>query len=468
MEENSALTEADLERLREFSIRMGIDFPYDIKGRKRALTISSKRGEANNASPRLFRKSDISLQGLGEEARKRLKNFSENMGIDLNQLTQVPNEIKTDEEIANIADEITENLQEQFSEEERIALEEHNRREEEVRSKEPKTTKPEKRKVTKTKQILGQRRYTDPKKRLLLNRILLRIDYNNGAFKELEEAYQNGEITAEDIEESKNGKTRHDRSLYKEVQEYEDVIEDVKVKKGWRAFKIGMAGVLLASCIVLSNSIAKEFANKFDLPTSPTNITYEIASDEEKNSAKLLIDTVKESTDYEFANLSEEQMIDAALRMPSILKRNSADNFRAAFMNFSDQKKLDDLLLKAYGEEFNELTYNQRLDLRQLTYELLGTMGEEGLEKQKWLRSPELVEELIDKYNSREEGQGGPYANPGGVAGYGLTEEWKGGKAIIERESTGGIKVIIDTPSTLDTRVVAESTKNTEEGFEIE
>ncbi len=197
---------------------MGIDFLYDIKGRRRPLTINSKRGEANNASPRLFRKSDIPLESLGEEARKRLKNFSENIGIDLNELTKIPNEIKTDEKIANIADEISRNLQEQFSEEERIALEEHNRLEEEIKSKGIKTIKPEKRKVTKPKQIISQRRYTDPKKRLLLNRILLRIDYNNGGFKDLEEAYRNGEITAEDIEESKNGKTRKDRSLYKEVQ----------------------------------------------------------------------------------------------------------------------------------------------------------------------------------------------------------------------------------------------------------
>ena len=111
------------------------------------------------------------------------------------------------------------------------------------------------------KNVAKQTRFTEPKKRNLLSRIILQEKIDRGSFEYVEDYYDT--FLPSEIEDSKNAKKRSEKRLYKEVQAYEDARDDVTVRRGWRAFKIGLATALLAGSLALANHVGNEVKETF-------------------------------------------------------------------------------------------------------------------------------------------------------------------------------------------------------------
>lgn len=89
----------------------------------------------------------------------------------------------------------------------------------------------------------GKRRITPPKKRSFINRLHLANKYQRGKF----------ELAEEDAEMVKNGEilvSSLDKKEWKAIQKYEDARDDVKLRKGWTAFKTALAGMALAGVVL--------------------------------------------------------------------------------------------------------------------------------------------------------------------------------------------------------------------------
>ena len=102
-------------------------------------------------------------------------------------------------------------------------------------------------KISKPKTIPNNR-FTEPKKRSLLKRVMLQMKYNRGAFDYIEDEYDN--LTKQELEEYRTSKFRSDRCYYKEVQQYEDATDDVTVRKGWTKFKVGLIALTLTGLTI--------------------------------------------------------------------------------------------------------------------------------------------------------------------------------------------------------------------------
>lgn len=101
-----------------------------------------------------------------------------------------------------------------------------------------------------------KRRITPPKKRNIFSRFSNMIRYNRGDFEFEEEdvlAYKNGELSIEDLEDE-----------WKEIQRYEDAKDDVKLRKGWNAFKITLAGLALAGSLFACKTAADKIEQQFN------------------------------------------------------------------------------------------------------------------------------------------------------------------------------------------------------------
>lgn len=351
------------------------------------------------------------------------------------------NPYKSDKEIDKLAKEISKNIQKRIQKEDR-----------EIKRENAKT----KRTLRKPKAKKNVHfRYTDPKKRLLISRLLLAYDYDHGHFSDIAKAYRNGEYTFEEVEESKNATKRRDRRLYKELQQYEDIRDDVKARAGYKALVCGLAGIALAACIAIPikgiNYITNDIAARAEVHQMQP-ISYETAEDIQIEMADKTIADIKENTDYRFSNLSQIQMEDAILRIPAVLSKTPETTFNSYSMKFSDQLLLDKLLSRAYEYEKDGVTYSEydtfsaeeKLDLKQLLYEYMG-QKDEFMKVRSLVRSPEGVERLIEGYNNATQ-NGGARANPGTVAGYGATKGWNGERCRIDRNSDGTITVVYLEP----------------------
>lgn len=237
-------------------------------------------------------------------------------------------------------------------------------------------------------------RLTEPKKRFLFRRIMLQMKYNSGDFDYIEDDYD--DLTREDMKYYKTSKDRDDREFYKEVQSYEDATDDVTVRRGWLAFKISLATIMLCTSIgFIHHTVQDIYASA---PKEPVVITLQEATSEQISSAKNEINSLKINSEYDFENLTYQEQIDAALRIPIIESKINEQTFKSAIFNFKDQELLDEIIQKSFSEEeYNSYSDDKKYDLRKLAYELLED------NKKEYARDPEVLKELAEKQRIEKE-----------------------------------------------------------------
>lgn len=251
-------------------------------------------------------------------------------------------------------------------------------------------------------------RYTEPKKRNLLTRIILQHALDKGLYEDIEEDY--GFISEKEIEMSKNAKKRSERRFYKEVQEYEDAKDDVRLRKGWKAFKIGLAASLLAGSLALAGHIGGEIKNTISNPTDNEVVTIETLDENDRamyeaNLEKFL-EKVKEKDGYGFANLDDTELLDGYLRILNEEKGMTFNEFKNSLNGLKDQENLEKIVKDSFGEErYNSFSEEQKRDYRQLAYELLPLalpgLWEEGYS---YVRNPISTDVVEAKNSAREKG----------------------------------------------------------------
>lgn len=265
--------------------------------------------------------------------------------------------------------------------------------EKEIKKQRRKEEKEEKRKIKIAKTLGTEERLTEPKKRILLKRILLRTQYDKGFFDDIEEEYQDGGFTKEELEASRTARKRSDRRLYKEVQEYEDVVSDVKVKRGWMIFKVGLASALLTATVLTANQVVQDIQDMHNrMEEANRVVTIETAEQHEIESAKSTLDAIIDSTGYTFDNLSEDELIDGVLRISSEEDDITVKRCESALMRFKDQELLEQIVIDAYGEEkFATFSQEEIEEAKKLAYELLSD------DKQECLRDPQVLVEIAER-----------------------------------------------------------------------
>lgn len=258
------------------------------------------------------------------------------------------------------------------------------------------------------KKLFHKTRYTEPKKRNLLTRIILQHALDKGLYEDIEEDYDF--ISEKEIEMSKNAKKRSERRFYKEVQEYEDAKDDVRLRKGWKAFKIGLAASLLAGSLALAGHIGGEIKNTISNPANNEVVTIETLDENDRamyeaNLEKFL-EKVKEKDGYVFANLDDTELLDGYLRILNEEKGMTFNEFKNSLNGLKDQENLEKIVKDSFGEErYNSFSEEQKRDYRQLAYELLPLalpgLWEEGYS---YVRNPISTDVVEAKNSAREKG----------------------------------------------------------------
>lgn len=271
----------------------------------------------------------------------------------------------------------------------------------------------ERRKANKPKAFEREQRFTEHKERNLLSRIILQNRLAKEDFDYLEYNWETGYMTEEDIKSSKTATKRRDRKLYKEVQAYEDAVEDVTVRRGWATFKIGLATALLAGTLALAHHTGTEVAKSFNEMHSANQIVsiYEM-NDEEKeqiylNAVQIKSDVVQRDG-YHFDNLSEAEFADGYIRMMKVEKKMNKQVFEGAFLSSTqnkDQDLLDKIVSKAFEEEYANFTDAQKRDYRQLAYELLPySLPQHFKDGMYYVRNPLVIDALNARNSAKSKG----------------------------------------------------------------
>lgn len=284
--------------------------------------------------------------------------------------------------------------------------------------KEQKEEKKKQRRIAKIskqieKNLAHQTRYTEPKKRNLLSRIILQTNLARGDYDYIKDEYNT--FSQREIDESKNAAKRSDRWLYKEVQAYEDAKEDVKVRKGWTAFKIGLATAMLAGSLALANHVGNEVKRTFEGSNSSHQIVsiYDVDGEQRdyiNSKAYEVKEQIIETDGYHFDNLSEDEFVDGYYRMLNYEKRMNKNIFESAGFKITenrDQTLLDEIVQKSFDEDYENLTEAQRRDYKQLAFELLPYALPKIFENgNNYLRNPIVFDELTAKNTAKSKGYG--------------------------------------------------------------
>ena len=247
-------------------------------------------------------------------------------------------------------------------------------------------------------------RYTVPKERGICSRIINRMMYENEDYRDVEDyLYDNYGYICADLEQSRTAKTRKEQKLYKRVQAYEDAREDITMKKAFISMKVAaVAGMLVATGVAgkfLINQV-NDMINSDYVAQKEEKPTLENANDGQILYAENRLDKI----DYEFKYLTRTELLDAIIRSGSKVSGITESRARAAckdYLNFSDQKLLEDILKESYEGEYAFFTEEKKTELNQLLYEMLDE------EVKKWIRNPEKVAEIktrdAEKSNSEME-----------------------------------------------------------------
>lgn len=261
-----------------------------------------------------------------------------------------------------------------------------------IREKEKLNSSKTKLKKLSRARTIPEGRFTEPKKRSLLRRVMLQMKYSRGAFDQIEDDYD--DLTKQELEEYRTSKYRGDRKYYKEVQAYEDAYDDVTVRKGWTAFKTGLIALTLTGLtigsVAMYHGIIKDIHDNAPQPFAI--VTLAEATPEQVNIATTDLNLIKNDSEYSFDNLTQAEQLDATLRIPTVESKVSAGRFKNSIMGANlngDQELLDQIVIEAFGEE-EYVTYSdaKKEDLRKLAYELL------DIEKKEWVRDPVVLKEL--------------------------------------------------------------------------
>ena len=197
-------------------------------------------------------------------------------------------------------------------------------------------------------------RFTAPKKRNVLSRIILQKRLENDGFFDIETDYQY--LTQEEVDKSKFAKNNKDKKLFRQVQAYEDARDDDKIRKGMLAFKVGLAVIMLATMLGVTATVAESFKDSL----SPNSIvTMESMNKDEKQAYIEMINSfvfeIQEKDGYEFDYLSDEEIQDAYLKIKNKEKNMNENQYRSAWQGFRDQEFLDKIVKNSLGEEmYNE------------------------------------------------------------------------------------------------------------------
>lgn len=254
-----------------------------------------------------------------------------------------------------------------------------------------------KRKISKPKKETEyfELRYTAPKERSIVARIINRMKYESGWYEDIEKyLYDERNDVFDDIEWSKNAVKRRDRSLYKRVQEYEDAEDDISMKKAFITVKVTAAAALLVTAgfavNLLCNQVNDLMNGSFYSAPAKVKSTLANANEGQIEYARRLLAKI----DYNFEYLSNDELLDTIIRVgsePSNVTENRAMATIKKSAEFADQKLLASIVEEAYEEEYLGFDDNKKQELNQLVYEMLD-------EKAKiWIRSPEKVAQIASR-----------------------------------------------------------------------
>lgn len=234
-------------------------------------------------------------------------------------------------------------------------------------------------------------RYTIPKKRSIISRIINRRSYEKGKFGDIEDyLYDNYARAHIEIEKSRNAEKRRDQRLYKRVQKYEDAREDITTKRVFIGMKALAIATLIAAAGISVNLLTKQLediTNSGYVSTEKENSKLANASDGQILHAERILAEIN----YDFKHLSHSEQLDTVIRSGnkvSNMNENEARGTANDFLNFSDQKLIESILEETYEGEYATFSNEKKLELKQLVYEML----DENVKK--WIRSPEKVEEI--------------------------------------------------------------------------
>lgn len=237
-------------------------------------------------------------------------------------------------------------------------------------------------------------RFTEPKKRGLLSRIILQERLAREGFDYIENEYEY--LTQQEVDVSKNATKRRDKRLYKEVQAYEDATDDVTMRRGWLAFKISLAALLLAGTVVIANNTIKDFKEQL-LPTNQIE-TIQDNYDVHKLEVDSFIQKVKEEQGYEFVSLSDEQLVEAYVKILQHEKTMYDNQFKNAILH--DQELLDKIVRRVYEDEYELFSDDEKRDYRQLAYCILDVAKPNlSVEGNMYIRNP-IVCDTVEVRNS--------------------------------------------------------------------
>lgn len=217
------------------------------------------------------------------------------------------------------------------------------------------------------KNIFKQIRYTNPKKRNIISKMLLQKKLKRGFYDDIEFEYDR--IGQNKIDKAKNSNTKEGKRFYREVQEYEDAIQDVETRSGWRAFKIGLATLMLSASLIAVNKIPQNMEGIKNTTQTEVNKNNNEKIDEEQ--IKYFKENVKNYDGYEFDFLTDNELFSTKNKLAEIGNKLSKSTYEVVRTGNGDQEFLDSLVQKAFGSEYESFSDEQKRDYRQLAYEVL-------------------------------------------------------------------------------------------------
>ncbi len=240
-------------------------------------------------------------------------------------------------------------------------------------------------------------RYTMPKERGILARIINQIKYENGWYKDIEDYLDDEDnFVWDDMELSKNAEKRRDQRLYKRVQAYEDADNDIAMKKTFLTVKIAAVVAMLAtlgfSVNLLYNEVHDIIYNNSYVAQAQEKPTLANANTGQIEYAERVLAKIE----YDFKYLSHTELLDTVIRVgskPSEITENRAMATMKSAGDFADQKLLEEIIKEAYEGEYEGFDDEKKQELSQLVYEML----DENVRM--WIRSPEKVAILKEKNN---------------------------------------------------------------------
>lgn len=182
-----------------------------------------------------------------------------------------------------------------------------------------------------------KRRITPPKKRNFISRLHLASKYQKGKFELAEEnaeMIKDGEILASSLDEKE----------WKAVQKYEDARDDVKLRKGWTAFKVALAGIALTGVVLGGGYMVKTTIDDMHEQFAQMQEIYEYNQNKanqemmERRAASMAMNFRDQEFFYEYTNGNPS--LENWENLPEAIKehvRNPVTAAEAAYNHDSDQ-----------------------------------------------------------------------------------------------------------------------------------